>query len=353
MAHDWKANLLHPFHNHLADGVGTVWIEVGVVLQCLQLAWIGVGRIVHQRLLRTFHTHGFKQGAGHVVKLNHRNLFTAGNRTHGIRVVAVGLTDMPLAIERTALGWRHKHDGGFTGAGLVDKLLQTHREVVPSAGTGEFLLLVVMAELHEDIVTFFHQRQDFLQAAGTDECGGGLSALAVVGYGHAVVEPAWNHLSPAGPWLIVLVHHRGVSAQENGGNGCRSRLNPDARAGWLLTAHFKGQLVVPVQLGLLALFYPDTVHHLALAAAALCAPYFSVALVHHERIGFELAFLRLDVFQHQATALGPHHRVAPLLLRTERHGHFVIAVGHVHRQEERDGALCAANLVIEALTDEW
>ena len=61
--HDRQIELFHAHHHHLSHLVGTVWIEVGVILQSLRLVWISICRIVNQRLLAVLITQSLEESA--------------------------------------------------------------------------------------------------------------------------------------------------------------------------------------------------------------------------------------------------------------------------------------------------
>lgn len=56
-----------------------------------------------------------------------------------------------------------------------------------------------------------------------------------------------NHLSPAGPRLVVLIDYRTVAAQEYGNYRWVGRLDTDALTYGSVTVEFQCQFVVPVQ----------------------------------------------------------------------------------------------------------
>ncbi len=75
--HDRQIELLHSHYHHLSHLVGSVWIEVGVILQSLRLVGISICRIVNQRLLTVLITQSLEESTGHIVKFDDRNILSA------------------------------------------------------------------------------------------------------------------------------------------------------------------------------------------------------------------------------------------------------------------------------------
>ena len=107
-----------------------------------------------------------------------------------------------------------------------------------------------MSELHEHVVPRLHQREDLAEPAGSDEGIGPLPALRIVGYRHPGVEEPREHLAPAGPRLVVLVHNRGVAAEEDCGDAT-GRLYSDGRHGRGCTPYLYIKVSVPVEFAVL------------------------------------------------------------------------------------------------------
>ncbi len=192
-----KAELPDALHHHLGHLVGAIGVEVCVVGQRLLLSGERVGGVVHQRPCAALIAEGLEEGAGHVVQLDDGHLLALGHGPHGVGIVAVGLKDVLVGVvEKAALcGGAEHHDAALL-AHTVYEHLEVMAEVVPSAGSGVALLLVVVAKLAEHVVATAQVGHDVVEAPLGQERAGGQSALGQVAHGHALVPPAWNHLAP-------------------------------------------------------------------------------------------------------------------------------------------------------------
>ena len=80
-----------------------------------------------------------------------------------------------------------------------------------SAGFRGDLLLVVVAELHDQPVAGFHHAEDFVQPAAADRIAIRFARLAVVGDRDLGFEPAREHLAPTVVRLLRLIAHRRIA----------------------------------------------------------------------------------------------------------------------------------------------
>ncbi len=119
-------------------------------------------------------------------------------------------------------------------------------------------LHVVMAELDEQVIAFFHGAQDLLQALGGEGTPQGLAGLRMVGDRHARLEEPRQHLPPAVPRLARLVALGGIAQDVDRDGILGPRDFQGAKAG-ARVVEFQGQLLVPVQKlrRLLAVLEPD------------------------------------------------------------------------------------------------
>ena len=186
-----------------------------------------------------------------------------------------------------------------------------------------------MAELHEHIVAGLHDRQNLPQAAGPDETVSPLAALGIIRYRDGRVEEPREHLTPAGPGLVVLIHHRRVSAKEYGGHA-GSRLDAYLLHRGCVASHLYGQAAVPVQFAEFARLEP----HLTDFAAVFA--YYRIPLVDHEAHGLELPFRRLQVVDEQAAGLGLDESGALVPAAAYPDCHEPVAVGQRDVEVERD-----------------
>ena len=237
---------------------------------------------------------------------------------------------MGSLIEEATLSRSYEDDVATLLANLVDELLQIIREVIPGTTARRLLLLVVVSELTDHVVALLHHRQHLVQTVGSKEGTCGQSALCMVGDGNLRTEPTGNHLSPGSVWLCKLIYYRRVAAKENCGGFSRSRFHLDALYYWGSTCKLQGQLLIPGKRLLLARF--DLYVHLRIDIRT--------ALVHDERVSLELPLPGAHLVEHQSSVFCTNHGLACFLLRTEHHGHLIVAICHLHRIEERRIALC-------------
>ena len=260
---------------------------MSIVSQCLRLVGIAVGGIMHQRLLGALHTQRFEECASHVMQFDDWDTLASCHPTHSIRVVGMGFLNLARCIETAPLGRSKEDDVCIACTHLIDKGLELGSEIVVGALAWAALLLVVMAKLHEDIVSCSQMGKNLLQSSGSNEGGGALATLGVVGYADRLVEPAGNHLPPRSPRLIVLVNNGTVTTEIE---------RCDGLFGWLYLQH--GQLrrravylyrqtIVPVELVLFA----------RLDADIIVPANEGGALVDGEGERLLLALLRRDAFQ--------------------------------------------------------
>ena len=187
-----------------------------------------------------------------------------------------------------------------------------------------------MTELTDHVIALLHHRQNLVQTIGSEERTCSQSALCMIGDCHLRTKPAGNHLSPGSVWLCKLIYYRRVAAKENGGGFSRSRFHLDALYSWGSTCELQGKLLIPGKVILLARF--DLYVHLIGNIRR--------ALVHDERVSFELPLLGTHLIEHQSSVLGTNHGLARFLLRTKHHGNLIVAICHLHGIEERRIALC-------------
>ena len=69
---------------------------------------------------------------------------------------------LTIFIKATSLGRSYQYRLSTTGTSFIYKRFQACHKRVKSTFTRTFLLLVVMTELHKDIIARFHLRQSFL-----------------------------------------------------------------------------------------------------------------------------------------------------------------------------------------------
>ena len=81
-------------------------------------------------------------------------------------------------------------------------------------------LLVVVGELHEEVVAGLDLGEDLGEAMLADEALDGLAGFGVVGDDDAGTEEAGEDLAPGGPGLDVLIDDGGVAGEVDGRARC-------------------------------------------------------------------------------------------------------------------------------------
>ena len=324
-------DLLEPHDHHLGYLPGTKGIEVGIVSQRLFLPREGVGRIMHQRTLRPLLTKRLIEGCRHAGEVDDRHILPPGHSLHGLRIVAVGVLDGLVVVIEEATGCgRAEDDVASRFAHTVDEYLQIARIGIPGAVAGLLLLLIVVAELHDDIVAGLQLGEDLVESQLGKEGCARQAALCEVGDSHLRREPTGDHLSPRGPWLVLLVDHGRIAAEEDC-NGLRClegtlrRLDPDALYSRSRTAEREAERVVPVLIPHLARLQLHP--HIAFDDG--------VMLVDDEGDGLELPLLGRHHIYIMAPRLSTDDRLAGLFLVPQRDRHQIVAVWHSNREEER------------------
>ena len=167
-----RVYLLQAHDYHLGNLPCPKGIEMGIVGQGLVLICKGVGRIVHQRLLATLKAKSFIKGRRHLCQIYHRYILSASHRLHGLGIVAMGILEsLLILIEETAGGWRAEDDGTSSLTHTVNEDLQVSAVGVPGTVARFLLLLVVMAKLHNHVVTLLELRQDLVETQLGEERG--------------------------------------------------------------------------------------------------------------------------------------------------------------------------------------
>ena len=228
-----------------------------------------------------------------------------------------------VVIEGSALGWCAEHDLCAFGTHLIHEYLQLVLVVIPGSVAGLLLLLVIMSELHEDVIAFLQSGQNLVQTKRAYEGASCQSALRMVTDSHLRAEPACNHLSPRCPRLVVLIHYGRVAAKVEG--GYVNSLYMKTLHSWHITIELQRQSIVPSQVSLLTVFDLYTSLFINL----------SRTFVDHEtHFLCVFGFLRGDIVHHQSSAFCTHRGVR-ILLAAQHHFHQIVAIGHLHAEIER------------------
>ena len=185
---------------------------MSIIRQRFVLPRIGIGRIVYESMLGFLHSHSLIQNTRHGMQVYQRNIFLFRQPAHCIGKVKMGIFNLSIFIEAASLGRSYQYGVHSTGTGFINKGFQTCHKRIEGTFAGTFLLLIVVSEFHEDIISRFHLRQGFLQTSGSNESIGRLSGFGIVGKANAIGKETGNHLSPTGPGFIILIHYSGVTA---------------------------------------------------------------------------------------------------------------------------------------------
>ena len=145
----------------------------------------------------------------------------------------------------------------------------------------------------------------------------------MVGYCYSLIEPTWEHLSPACPRLAHLVDNGGVATQED----CRNivvTLYPHFRHSWSRAVELKCKTVVPVEIVLLPLLNPHA--NLVVDIRA--------TFVDDKGECFLFSLPRGTLLYEEPSVLSPQHRAGSTFFRTYHNGHPIVAVGYLYREEQ-------------------
>ena len=309
--------------------VGSVAVEVGVVVDGFGLVGVGVGGVVHEGVHGGFGAEGFEEGPGHGVEVDEGDVLLGGDLADGLGVVAEGVGDVAGGVEGVAV-----HGGDEDGcrarcAGFGDVLGEEAFVLVERDCAG---FLVVVVELHEEVVAGLDEGEDLGEALLSDEGFDCFAGLGVVGYDYAGDEEAREHLAPGGPGFDVLIDYGGVTGEVDGGlmRGFFYRLDGDGTEAGVVAVEFEGELGVPVEVVDLAGFEVDS------AGGSVGQVELGEANVDVE--GFGEGFVRFggDLFEHETACFGLDGGGGGLWA-SEDYGDSIAALGDGDGEEERLG----------------
>src|SRR5574344_462910 len=318
-----KVERLDSLDNHFGNLISTIGVEVSVVLKGRSLVRVRAWRIMDKGALAILHAKGLIEGTGHVLKFDELHTEVFSHPSHGFWIVGMSVLHLAILIKGATLGRGDEDGGDLSGTSLIHKLLESIGKVVECPTTRSLLLFFIMSKLHKKIVSRFHQGEDFLQSSSSNEGGGGLTTLSIVGYSHLISQPTRKHLSPRSPRLIVLVYHRGITTKPEGWDiiGC---FYTDRRYRRRIPIHLNGEFIIPVHLGLFT--FLDT-HTIGLAIRKLND---SIAFVDNEGSGLELPLFGLEILYKEATSLSAQGGVSLLLPRPYSDSHLVVAIWNTY-----------------------
>ena len=279
---------------------------------------------MHKSTLGFLHSHRFIQYAGHGMQIHQRNILFLRQPAYCIRKIEVGIFNLSVLIETATLSRRYQYRLYPTGTCLVYKCLQACHERIERTFTGSFLFLVVMTELHKDIVARLHLRQGFLQAAGTNKGIGGLAGFGIIGKANAIGEETRHHLAPAGPRFIVLVYNCRVATQEN----CRNifhTVNNQFCHLRSIPVKLQGQFVIPVQLTAFTGF--DT--YVFFLRNML------VTLINRKSARKQFSLPGLYILKEKTARFSSHRGFSHTPLTADNSRNTIVSIGHGNRKEER------------------
>ena len=202
--------------------------------------------------------------------------------------------------------------------------------MIPSSRARTLLLLVIVSEFAEHIVTGLETGKDFLQTVLREESIGSQSALTVVGNADLVTEPYREHLSPRSPGFTSLVNNSAVATEEEG-NGSGVGLYRDALNARIATIDFDCQAVIPregAHLAGLNLYDGGSL----LLATKLIGRDIDAAFVDHERASLHLTPTRQHLVLHETAVLCTKASLACMFLAAHDNSDTIIAISHRDRE---------------------
>src|SRR5215207_5163688 len=197
-----------------------------------------------ESLLRLLGAERFVEGLARGVEVDEGRAQLLRRLAHGVVVVAVRVRDLARAVEGAALHRRDEDDGRAPRARLLDVAPEGSLVGRERADALPLLLLVVVAELYEEVVAGPHQAQDLVEAARARRAAQGLARLGVVGDREAGFEEAREHLAPTVVGLARLVTD-GRVAEEEERRGLVVPLNLNRGDGGAQVVEFERELLVP------------------------------------------------------------------------------------------------------------
>ncbi len=196
--------------------VGAVVAVVGVVFEGVILIREGVGRIMDEGIFGAFFSEGLIEFQAHGVKVNDGDFLFLAHLADGGGEVGEGL--LGVAVFPAAAFHGRDEDGvGFLFAGGGEVAFEVFFVAGEGAGTVAFVLLVVVAELDEEVVAGLDGGEDFFEPSFSAEAVEGAAGFGVVGDGDAGLEEGGKHLAPSGPGGFGLVGDGGISGEIDGG----------------------------------------------------------------------------------------------------------------------------------------
>ena len=155
MLRQFGNGFLHPFDDALGDLIGTVRIKVRIVCKIPGLSRIRSCRIVDESTFGSVRSQRLVQGTCHFIEIDQGNILFGCQPAHRFRIVFVCVADMSVGVETTTLGRSDKHRMRSACTRFVNECFQTGHEGVVSSFARPFLLLVVVTELHKEIISLF------------------------------------------------------------------------------------------------------------------------------------------------------------------------------------------------------
>ena len=224
--------------------VGTVVTVVGVVFEGVVLIGEGVGRIMDEGFFGAFFSEGLIKFETHGVKVDDGDFLLLTNLADGLGEVGEGL--LRFSVFPAAAFHGGDEDGvGFLFAGGGEVAFEVFFVAGEGSGTFAFVLLIVVAELDEEVVAGLDGGEDFFESSFSAEAVEGAAGFGVVGDGDAGLEEGGKHLAPSGPGGFGLVGDGGVSGEIDGG-GFRSGFDFQGGQGRAIGEEFEREAGVPV-----------------------------------------------------------------------------------------------------------
>ena len=167
--------------------VGAVVAVMGAVFERGVLIREGVGRIMDEGFFGAFFSKGLIKFETHGVEIDDGDFLLLANLADGLGEVGEGL--LGFAVFPTAAFHGGDEDGvGFLFAGGGEVAFEVFFVAGEGSGTVAFVLLIVVAELDEEVVAGLDGGEDFFESSFSAEAAEGAAGFGVVGDGDAGLE---------------------------------------------------------------------------------------------------------------------------------------------------------------------
>ncbi len=197
--------LAHGIGHHARNDVGAADVEVRVVLATVGVERRGARGHPHEIAARGLVAQFAQPRLGRPLQFEQRDLLFGRHAAHAVGVDPVGLQQVPLCVEMAAGDGGQQHGDAPLLARLADVAAQVLGELFGLGAHGGLVhLLVVVAELDEDVVARLHAVENRLPAAFVAERLGRAAVHGMVLHRHLLVEEGAEKLSPAALGILFF-----------------------------------------------------------------------------------------------------------------------------------------------------